>query len=83
MRVTRPLTVLFDLDGTIIDSIELLTASMEHAFAGRTVRPTVPEWVAGIGRPLDDMLRPWSADEQDLRLSVIDIARSSVRITTR
>ena len=68
MRVTRPLTVLFDLDGTIVDSIELLTASMEHAFAGRTVRPTVAEWVAGIERPLDDILRPWSADEQDLDL---------------
>jgi pyrophosphatase PpaX len=68
VRVTRPLTVLFDLDGTIVDSIELLTASMEHAFAGRTVRPTVAEWVAGIGRPLDDILRPWSADEQDLDL---------------
>ncbi|MFM8603379.1 MAG: HAD-IA family hydrolase [Gemmatimonadota bacterium] len=66
--MTRPLTVLFDLDGTIVDSIELLTASMEHAFAGRTVRPTVAEWVAGIGRPLDDILRPWSADEQDLDL---------------
>jgi phosphoglycolate phosphatase-like HAD superfamily hydrolase len=28
VTVTRPLTVLFDLDGTIVDSIELLTASM-------------------------------------------------------
>lgn len=68
MSLSRPLTVLFDLDGTIVDSIDLLTASMEHAFAGRTVRPTVAEWVAGIGRPLDDILRPWSADEQDLDL---------------
>ena len=66
MSVTRPLTVLFDLDGTIVDSIELLNASMEHAFAGRTRRPTVPEWVAGIGRPLDEILRPWSADAGDL-----------------
>ena len=66
MSPTRPLTVLFDLDGTIVDSIELLNASMEHAFAGRTLRPTVPEWVAGIGRPLDEILRPWSADAGDL-----------------
>ena len=68
MSATRPLTVLFDLDGTIVDSIALLTASMEHAFAGRTHRPTEAEWIAGIGRPLDDILRPWSADEADLDL---------------
>ncbi len=68
MSATRPLTVLFDLDGTIVDSIALLTASMEHAFAGRTHRPTEAEWVAGIGRPLDDILRPWTADEADLDL---------------
>ena len=68
MSATRPLTVLFDLDGTIVDSIALLTASIEHAFAGRTHRPTEAEWVAGIGRPLDDILRPWSANEADLDL---------------
>lgn len=45
--------VLFDLDGTLIDSLELLVGAMQHAFdsfAGP--RPTVEEWVATIGRPL-------------------------------
>jgi pyrophosphatase PpaX len=58
--------VLFDLDGTLIDSIALLVASMEHAFAGREVRPPVDEWVAAIGTPLDAMLRRWARDDEDV-----------------
>jgi pyrophosphatase PpaX len=63
----RRIAVLFDLDGTLVDSIALLIASMEHAFAGRTRRPPVPEWVALIGTPLDAMLRPWAEDERDVQ----------------
>lgn len=58
--------VLFDLDGTLVDSIALLIASMEHAFAGRERRPPVAEWVAQIGTPLDAMLRPWARDAADV-----------------
>ncbi|MDQ6736159.1 MAG: HAD hydrolase-like protein, partial [Gemmatimonadota bacterium] len=47
---TRPIAVLFDLDGTLIDSIGLLLASVRHAFEGFNGRsPTEQEWVAGIG----------------------------------
>ena len=50
---TRPIAVLFNLDGTLIDSIGLLLASVKHAFEGFTGRsPTQEEWVAGIGTPL-------------------------------
>lgn len=62
--------VLFDLDGTLVDSIELLVASMEYAFEGRTHRPSVAEWLALIGTPLDAMLGRWadgSADVDELR----------------
>ncbi|MCC6770676.1 MAG: HAD hydrolase-like protein [Gemmatimonadaceae bacterium] len=50
----RPLpVVLFDLDGTLIDSLELLVGAMQHAFETWSgPRPTVEEWVATIGRPL-------------------------------
>jgi pyrophosphatase PpaX len=49
---TRPV-ILFDLDGTLIDSLELLVSSMLHAFEGRPgAAPSVEEWVAGIGRTL-------------------------------
>jgi pyrophosphatase PpaX len=49
----RPPVVLFDLDGTLIDSLELLVGAMKHAFSGWSgSSPTVEEWVATIGRPL-------------------------------
>lgn len=61
----RP-AILFDLDGTLIDSIDLLVASMVYAFEGRDHRPPVDEWVAAIGTPLDAMLRTWARDEDDV-----------------
>jgi pyrophosphatase PpaX len=63
----RPLAILFDLDGTLVDTIELLLSSVRHAFRGRTERvPTEAEWVAGIGKPLVTQLRPYAADDDDL-----------------
>jgi pyrophosphatase PpaX len=59
--------ILFDLDGTLIDSIDLLLQSMRHAFAERPeVRPTTGEWVAGIGTPLVEQFRPHAATDADL-----------------
>lgn len=58
--------VLFDLDGTLVDSIDLLVASMEYAYAGRTQRPSVEEWLALIGTPLDAMLARWARDDADV-----------------
>jgi pyrophosphatase PpaX len=49
----RPIAVLFDLDGTLIDSIGLLLESVRHAFQGFTGPvPTDADWIAGIGTPL-------------------------------
>src|SRR5512137_2996283 len=61
-----PRVVLFDLDGTLIDSIPLLVASMRHAFEGHPRAPSVAEWVALIGTPLDGMIRRWALDEADV-----------------
>jgi pyrophosphatase PpaX len=58
--------VLFDLDGTLVDSIDLLVASMEYAYADRERRPPVQEWIHAIGTPLDAMLRMWADDEDDV-----------------
>lgn len=62
----RPIAVLFDLDGTLIDSIGLLLASVNHAFDGFPGRrPTEAEWIAGIGTPLARQLREFAdSDEQ-------------------
>jgi pyrophosphatase PpaX len=61
----RPLAVLFDLDGTLIDSIALLLASMNHTFEGRANRPTDDEWIATLGIPLPTQLTPFIASEED------------------
>lgn len=44
--------MLFDLDGTLIDSIGLLLECVRHTFEGRTPAPTDDEWISGIGTPL-------------------------------
>lgn len=69
------LAVLFDLDGTLIDSIDLLLDSMEAAFVGRTRRPTRDEWVAGIGTPLRAQLAEWSEAPQDID-ALVDLYRA-------
>ena len=51
--------LLFDLDGTLIDSIGLLLESMRFAFHERERAPTTKEWVAGIGTPLRTQLAEW------------------------
>ncbi len=65
--VQEPYAVLFDLDGTLVDSIGLLVTSMEFAFEGRTRRPPVAEWVAMIGTPLDAMLSNWADGPEDVQ----------------
>jgi pyrophosphatase PpaX len=66
-RTRRPLAVLFDLDGTLIDSIELILNSARHAFRGRNGRvPTDAEWLTGVGIPLTTMFSRYAADDADL-----------------
>lgn len=67
-RDGKPVAVLFDLDGTLVDSIELLVASMEYAYEGRSLRPPLEEWLALIGTPLDKMLARWAKDADDVQL---------------
>jgi pyrophosphatase PpaX len=60
------LALLFDLDGTLIDSIGLLLACMHDAFADRPRRPSDTEWTAGIGTPLREQLAPWCHGPDDV-----------------
>jgi pyrophosphatase PpaX len=62
----RP-ALLFDLDGTLIDSIQLILGSMRHAFEGYEGRaPTDDEWRALIGRPLVDCFREFVPSEPEV-----------------
>jgi pyrophosphatase PpaX len=53
-------TVLFDLDGTLIDSLRLILDSYHHTLAqhGLPAR-TDDEWLKGVGTPLTVQLAEW------------------------
>jgi pyrophosphatase PpaX len=77
--MTRPIALLFDLDGTLIDTVELLLDCVRHAFTdhpGR--RPTQEEWIAGIGTPLASQMDPYVSSRQE-RDSLIDRYRTFQR----
>ena len=62
----RSPTILFDLDGTLIDSIELILSSARYAFAklGRPA-PSDEEWLTGVGIPLRTMFGRYASDDAD------------------
>jgi len=67
MAHTRPLAVLFDLDGTLIDSIELILNSAQHAFRDRQGHvPSDAEWLTGVGIPLATMFKRYATDDADV-----------------
>ena len=69
-RAQPPFALLFDLDGTLLDSIGLLLDCMEYAFADRPVRPTREQWTAGSGTPLRQQMRQFAVAEDELEAVV-------------
>jgi pyrophosphatase PpaX len=64
---SRAPTVLFDLDGTLVDSIELIVAAAMNAFASRPgPSPSEAQIRNTIGRPLTTTFGPWLVDDDDL-----------------
>jgi pyrophosphatase PpaX len=60
-------TVLFDLDGTLIDSIRLILDSYHHTLAVHNLPARTDEhWLAGLGTPLWVQFREWSDDPVQL-----------------
>jgi len=65
-RATRRPAVLFDLDGTLIDSIELILNSARYACEKLEREcPSESEWMAGIGIPLFTMFGRYARDRDD------------------
>jgi len=62
----RQPTILFDLDGTLIDSIELILNSARYAFEKlERTAPSDTEWLAGVGIPLFTMFGRYARDKDD------------------
>lgn len=59
--------ILWDLDGTLIDSIPLIVSSFRHTYlTHRGVDDPSIDWVAGIGRPLRVQLGEHARDDEEL-----------------
>jgi phosphoglycolate phosphatase len=57
MKTSRPVTsILFDLDGTLVDSAPGIVESLTHAFAACGIEPPRGDWARFIGPPLPQML---------------------------
>ncbi|HET9598656.1 MAG TPA: HAD hydrolase-like protein [Anaeromyxobacteraceae bacterium] len=63
--MVRKLAILLDLDGTLVDTVPFILASVRHAFDGRP-GPTDAEWIAGIGQPLRVQLARHARSPDDL-----------------
>jgi pyrophosphatase PpaX len=60
-------TVLFDLDGTLIDSVRLILDSYHYALATHGLPPrTDEEWLRGVGTPLSVQFAEWQDDPETL-----------------
>lgn len=68
----RPIqTILFDLDGTLIDSVRLILDSYHHTLAAHGLPPRADEdWLRGVGTPLTVQLAEWGNDPETLRAMI-------------
>ena len=64
-------TVLFDLDGTLIDSIQLILDSYHHTLKTHDLPArSDAHWLAGLGTPLLVQLRDWCCDPMQLEAMI-------------
>lgn len=62
-----PLTILFDLDGTLIDSVELILRSKTYAFEARGLpAPSDAEWLRWLGTPLRNTFARYTDDPAEV-----------------
>ena len=64
--------MLFDLDGTLIDSVRLILDSYHHTLEVHGLPPrSDAHWLAGLGTPLRVQFREWSDDPERLNAMVL------------
>ena len=64
-------TVLFDLDGTLIDSVRLILDSYHHTLAAHGLPPRTDEdWLRGVGTPLSVQFAEWRDDRGTLEAMI-------------
>lgn len=72
MALHAPFALLFDLDGTLADSISLLLASFHHTFESHHAPvPPDAEWIAGIGTPLITQMRHFVPEEDEAQRMIL------------
>jgi pyrophosphatase PpaX len=62
--VPAPIAVLFDLDGTLVDTVPFILACARHAFEGSSGYSDAA-FMAGIGTPLRAQMAALASDPQD------------------
>jgi pyrophosphatase PpaX len=62
----RRSAILFDLDGTLVDTVPFILEAVRHAFDGYGTCPTDEEWIAGIGTPLRTQLASFARRAEDV-----------------
>jgi pyrophosphatase PpaX len=65
--------ILFDLDGTILDSVELILRSYRHTMRVHRGAEPLPDdavWMKGLGTPLRVQFRVWTDDPVELEAMV-------------
>lgn len=65
MSPGRSWAVLFDVDGTLLDTVGFILASMRHAFDGHPRPPSDAEWLAQIGTPLRAIVPRYTTDPEE------------------
>lgn len=66
-----PRTIVFDLDGTLINSLGLILASYRHTMDTHLGRRMADElWVRGMGTPLHVQMRSFAKDEAEAEAMV-------------
>ena len=64
-------TFLFDLDGTLLDSIDLILRSYRHTMrVHRGTEPPDDVWMRGLGTPLWVQFRHWTEDPVEIEAMV-------------